>query len=82
MLGADVDPLCHGSALVEPDELAKRLSMASLQFPRLLRCDQCAKTSDEQARGWRGYRVADERTIDRPIVVLYCPACVERIVGE
>jgi hypothetical protein len=67
---------------VEPDELARRLSVAALQFPRLLRCDQCAKASDERARGWRGYRVGDEGAIDGLIVVVYCPACVERIFGE
>src|SRR5262245_19620430 len=48
--------VCHSPALVEPDELSKRLGPAAMKFPRLLRCEQCAKTSDENARGWRAYR--------------------------
>jgi hypothetical protein len=67
---------------VEPEELARRLSGAALQIPRLLRCSQCVKTSDEQARGWRAYRADNEGTIGVPIVLVYCPACVERIFGE
>lgn len=68
---------------MDPDELARRLNVVEQQFPRRLRCNQCAKGSDEEAaRGWQARVIEDEETPSAPIVVVYCPGCVGRLFGE
>jgi hypothetical protein len=67
---------------MDPDELARRLGALEQQFPRLLRCVQCGRRSDDDAHCWQGRLVIDKRLADGPIVALYCPACVDRLFGE
>jgi hypothetical protein len=63
--------------------------VTTFRFPPWLRCEQCAKTSDDHARGWRAYRsdltaeaeAEDTSADDVPVVVYYCPACAARQFG-
>jgi hypothetical protein len=66
---------------MDADEIARRLGAIKQQFPRLLRCDQCGKISDDRACGWQARLVMVGRTVG-PEVAVYCPACAERQFSE
>lgn len=45
-----------------------------------LRCEDCGRLADEDARGWRGY-LGIEDLGDEEFVLIFCPACSEREFG-
>jgi hypothetical protein len=50
----------------------------------LLRCVECACTSDELGRGWAAFRCDDPDPDmgDPPAVALYCPPCAAAEFGH
>jgi hypothetical protein len=42
---------------------------------------ECGALSDEQAWGWRAYRM-DDLDLRAAAVALYCPSCAEREFGQ
>jgi hypothetical protein len=65
-----------------PEDLAKRLNALEQQFPRLLRCGQCGKTSDEKARGWQAWLPENDDTTRDETIASHCPHCVERVFDD
>ncbi len=45
-----------------------------------LRCAECGRESDDQARGWRA-RHGREYPHDQPETLVFCPECAEREFG-
>jgi hypothetical protein len=41
-------------------------------------CVECGTLSDEEARGWRAYRMNDPEGRGRPAIACYCPMCAEQ----
>jgi hypothetical protein len=44
-------------------------------------CCQCLAVADDEARGWRAYRVDVGGYDAAPIVVFYCGGCAELMFG-
>jgi hypothetical protein len=50
--------------------------------PEPLECAECGAFSDEQASGWRAYRMSDLDQRRAATVAFYCPSCAEREFGR
>jgi hypothetical protein len=44
-------------------------------------CWECLVVADDQARGWRAYRVEVPGQDPEPILLCYCPSCAAREFG-
>jgi hypothetical protein len=47
-----------------------------------VRCEECGREADNQARGWRALLAVESEADGSLYVVTYCPECAEREFGS
>jgi hypothetical protein len=69
----------HASArllLVFPSETVGRTRRS------MLRCEECDVVAVGDAGGWSAYRFRDPDHEEKTLVVVYCPDCAQRELGD
>jgi hypothetical protein len=67
---------------VNADELTRRLGPRRPNPLPWLRCTDCGRWSDDEARRWRAVLAGDADIEDTLEVVFFCPDCAEREFGQ
>lgn len=44
---------------------------------RVVRCEECGRSSGLRSRGWGAYRYDEPETSEPPLIAFYCPTCAE-----
>jgi hypothetical protein len=63
---------------MERERGTERAGRRRYESAGLLVCVECGTLSDEEARGWRAYRMNYPEHHARPAIACYCPMCAEQ----